>query len=117
MAAKHQYRADTVAAALVASVGIKSAAAQRVGCSVDTIERYIQRFPTVAAAYDQSRDRLLDAAESVLVSHLQENSLEAAKYVLSTIGRVRGYGPADAPAGLVAERIERIYVGVDVEAV
>ncbi|MEI2616004.1 MAG: helix-turn-helix domain-containing protein [Thermomicrobiales bacterium] len=31
------------------TAGIKTAAARRLGCNVSTIDRYIERYPTVAA--------------------------------------------------------------------
>lgn len=94
MAGKKAYSAADVIAALVATAGIKTAAARRVGCSVDTIDRYIRDYPTVAAASQQARSGIVDKAESILVTRLNNGEWDAAKFVLTTLGRDRGYGPS-----------------------
>lgn len=92
MANKPQFSAAAVAEALLATAGIKTAAAKRVGCSTDTIDRYIARYPTVAQAYKEARASIIDKAESVLLQRLNNGEWDAAKFVLTTIGRDRGWG-------------------------
>jgi hypothetical protein len=59
---------------------------------VDTIDRYIRDYPTVAAASQQARAGIIDKAESVLVTRLNNGEWDAAKFVLTTIGKDRGWG-------------------------
>lgn len=89
---KPQFSVKDVADALIANAGIKTAAAKRVGCSVDTIDRYIERYPTVREAYEQARVGIVDMAESILIGKLNAREWDAAKFVLTTIGKDRGWG-------------------------
>ena len=92
MSEKQRYSAQEVVDALIATAGIKTAAARHLGCHHDTITNYINRYPTVAAAYQQARDSIIDKAESVLVQRLNAREWDAAKFVLTTLGRDRGWG-------------------------
>lgn len=92
MAGKPAYTATDMAEAIRETAGIKTAAARRVGCSVGTVNNYIERYPTVAAAYEQARAGIVDMAESVLVRRLNAGEWDAAKFVLTTLGKDRGWG-------------------------
>ena len=94
---RERYSAKDVSAALVEARGVKAAAARHLGCSRNTIERYITLYPTVREAYELARAELIDLAESKLVEQLEAGEWPAVKYTLSTLGKARGY----------VERIER----------
>lgn len=87
-----RYTTEQVIDALRKSAGIKSQAARALGCNRLTVDNYIQRYPTVKAAYEEQRQVIIDAAESQLVKKLSAGEWDAVKYVLSTLGRDRGYG-------------------------
>ena len=62
------------------------------GCHVNTVKNYIKRYPTVAAAAEHQREGIVDMAESVLVRRLNAGEWDAAKFVLTTLGKDRGWG-------------------------
>lgn len=93
MAGKPAYTVTDMAEAIRETAGIKTAAARRIGCSVGTVNNYIERYPTVAAAYEQARAGIVDMAESVLVRRLNAGEWDAAKFVLTTLGKDRGWTP------------------------
>jgi len=88
---RERYSAKDVSAALVEARGVKAAAARHLGCSRNTIERYITLYPTVREAYELARAELIDLAESKLVEQLEAGEWPAVKYTLSTLGKDRGY--------------------------
>jgi len=90
--AKQRFSAAEVIAAIRAGGGIKTAAAKRLGCDVDTLDNYCSRYPMVDAAYRQARAGVVDAAESILLQRLAAGEWDAAKFVLTTLGRDRGWG-------------------------
>lgn len=92
MPAEPRYTAQQVSDALLDTAGIKSAAARKLGCTHQTVDNYIARYPTVAAAYEQARASIVDKAESVLLQKLNRNEWDAAKFVLTTLGKDRGWG-------------------------
>lgn len=93
MARNPSFTAAEMAEAIRETAGIKTAAARRLGCHMDTVTNYIDRYPTVAAAYEQARAGIVDMAESVLVRRLNAGEWDAAKFVLTTLGKDRGWTP------------------------
>lgn len=90
--AKPKYTPQQVIEALKQTRGIKSLAAQALGCDRSTIENYIAKHPRVKAAYEEQRATLVDVAEGHLAIKLDNGEWDAVKYVLNTLGRDRGYG-------------------------
>lgn len=91
MARQRKLKADDVIAAIRQSHGIKKIAAQRLGITRTTLNKYIRDFPTVQEAYEEEREALVDSAEAQLLIKIQEGFWPAISYVLSTLGRSRGY--------------------------
>lgn len=89
---KPRYNKRTVLRAIEGSGGIVSAVARRLGCDWATARAYIQRWPETQAAFEAERERILDLAEATLYRAIQEGDAQAAKWVLSRLGRHRGYG-------------------------
>lgn len=87
-----RYSKRTVLQAIEGSGGIVSAVAKRLGCDWATARAYIQRWPETQAAFEAERERILDQAETTLYRAIQEGDVQAAKWVLSRLGRHRGYG-------------------------
>lgn len=81
--------------AVLDSGGNLSEAAAEIGCSIQTIYNYRDKYPDVAEAITHAREEhdcdLLDTAEKKLKEHLEDGAAWAIKYVLSTKGKVRGY--------------------------
>jgi hypothetical protein len=88
----HRYTANQVAQALLATKGMVTLAAKRLGCTADTIQNYCKKFPTVAAAKESARTELLDLAELKLWAAIQRDEAWTIAFCLKTIGRSRGYG-------------------------
>jgi len=71
--------------------GNLSAAARYLGCSRNTIARYIENYPTVKAVYDEERETLIDFAENQLFQQVKDGNITAIIFTLKTIGKHRGY--------------------------
>lgn len=89
---EQRYTTEEVIAAITRARGIKVVAAKALGCNRLTIDNYIARHPTVKAAYEEQRATLVDIAEAQLLKKLDSAEWDAIKYVLSTLGKERGYG-------------------------
>jgi len=109
--AKQRYTAEQVIEALRGTMGIKSAAARRLGCHWTTVDRYIKRYPTVARAYEEERQSIVDLAEVKLVERLKDGDGTMIRFVLATLGKDRGYverrevtGEGGGPLTIIIER-------------
>jgi hypothetical protein len=60
--AKRRYSAEQVATALREARGLRSIAAERLGCSRGTVDQYVDRYPQVAAAAHAARTEVFAAA-------------------------------------------------------
>lgn len=100
---KAQFTAQDFIDAIPGTGGVISAIARRMGCAWRTAQKYIKEYPTVAQAYADECERMLDLAESVIYQNvriaselqrdgkLQVDSSDA-KWLLARKGRERGYG-------------------------
>ena len=86
-----KYKADEVIGAIRGTFGIKTAAAEALGCTRQTIDNYIKRHPTIARAYQEERERLLDMAESKFAQAIKGGEWAAISFALRTLGRNRGF--------------------------
>src|SRR4029453_9167187 len=89
--AKQRYTVAQVIAALRASKGMVSIAAQRLGCEQETVMNYCRRYPTVEAVKREARNEVLDEAELRLWQAIRRDEPWAIAFTLKTIGRSRGY--------------------------
>ena len=89
---KQRYTAAEVSAALRASRGMVSIAAQRLGCDQYTVLNYCRRYPSVEAVKKEARNEVLDECELRLWKAIQRDEAWAITFALKTIGRSRGYG-------------------------
>ena len=67
MSNRDRYTQTQLIEAIQAAKGIKSAAAQALGCSRQTVTNYIDLYPAVKAAYQEACEATLDLAESKLI--------------------------------------------------
>lgn len=63
-----QFTAQQMIDALIATRGMKTVAAKRLGCAYNTVVRYINKYPTVKAALDETKEELGDSIESTLLA-------------------------------------------------
>jgi hypothetical protein len=120
-----KFQVEMVAEALRQSGGIKLAAAQKLNCSAQTITNYVKRHPELAEVIRETKEELLDGAESALVKGiLDKDSRWHGAFVifyLKTQGKGRGYiergeisGPNGGPVPVVDvgklsdEELERV---------
>jgi len=88
---KNLFTAAQFIAAIPKTGGIITSIANKVGCTWNTAKSYINRHPTVLAAYRAECEVVLDMAESELIKALKRGDQWAVKYLLSTKGKARGY--------------------------
>ena len=94
MPGANQFKAQQFIDAIPGSGGIITTIAKRVGCSWHTAKKYVAEFATVAQAYVDECEKVLDAAESVIVGDIVENKdTQTAKWYLTMKGGGRGYAP------------------------
>lgn len=112
------FQANQFIAAIPGSHSIISTIAKRVGCSWNTAKKFIDEYPTVKAAFDAERESLLDVAESVLANNIKlalqqqyngkvpADSTDA-KWLLSRLGKDRGYSEKQEISLLVERELEK----------
>jgi hypothetical protein len=93
------YNAQTFIDAIPGTGGIVSAIARKVGCEWNTAKSYIDKFPTVKAAYDAECESMLDLAESTVLKNIKDGDTSDAKWYLTKKGKRRGYGDEVAVTG------------------
>ena len=94
MAGKQLFKAQDFIDAIPGTGGIITKIAARAGCSWHTAKKYIDNYPTVTQAYADECEKVLDAAESVVVGDIVEKKdVQTAKWYLTMKGADRGYAP------------------------
>lgn len=89
--ASDKFTIAQVVQALQNSAGINAGAAAQLKCSGSTIARYRAAYPEIETAVAEIEEDTLDLAETQLVKKLQDGSLAAILYYLSTKGKARGW--------------------------
>ena len=83
MASNTVHSAGDIINAIKGSAGIKTTIAKRLGVVRQSIDNYIERYPTVKEAYLTEKAGIDDAAQSVVINDiLQNRSVETAKWWL-----------------------------------
>jgi hypothetical protein len=105
-----KYSQKAVIEAIKSTHGLLVLAAERLGCSRQTIHNYARRYPAVQAAIDEERERILDLAESRLFEAVARGEAWALQFLLRTLGRWRGYSDrVDGAGGDMVVRV--VYEG------
>lgn len=86
------YTREQVLEAIAGSYGNVLTVARRLGCTWATARKYIDRWKETREALAQERMVLLDAAECVIYQAIEQNDAQTAKWVLSRLGKDRGWG-------------------------
>ena len=87
----NRYDMQTVLDAISGSGAIMSTIAKRLNCGWATARSYVQRWEETQQAYEDEEQTILDMAESTLYQAIRNNDVQAAKWVLSTKGKARGF--------------------------
>lgn len=82
---------DELLNAINGSYGIISTIADRLKINWNTARAYIKGDNDATTAYTNERNRMLDRAESCIISALESNDIQTAKWYLSVKGKDRGY--------------------------
>jgi hypothetical protein len=94
--AKQRFSKKDIIDALKTTNGIKASAAEMLSCNRRTIDNYIERYPDIAEAYKELREKVIDIGEIKLVKMVQDEThpkhWDAVRFLLTTLGRKRGYG-------------------------
>ena len=115
MGNKNQFTAKQFINAIPKTGGIVSAIAKKVGCSWDTAKKYITTYPTIASAYANECESVLDMAESKVISMMNKEDGAMLRYYLSTKGKSRGY--VERKEVEQSGSISVIGLGIDVDKV
>lgn len=91
MPRKNKFKAQQVIDAITKAKGILVVAAKSLGCSRTTVYNYMNKYPTVQAAYDEINESALDFAEGKLMELIRAGNLTAIIFYLKTKGKKRGY--------------------------
>jgi hypothetical protein len=83
--------AKQVAAKLTEAMGNIAAVARAFGVSRQAVAAFISRRPSLQAILQEARETMIDHAESAVFAAVLNGDLSAAKYVLSTVGKGRGW--------------------------
>lgn len=86
-----RFTVEQMCAAIVVKRGLVSAVAAHLRCDPETVRRYAKRYPTVAAALQEERERTTDVAEAALYQAISGGEAWAVCFYLKTQGKARGY--------------------------
>ena len=76
------YKAQDFLDAIPGSGGVISAIADKVGCEWHTVQRAIDRYPTVKEAYDDECHRVSDKAKHNIIKAVHGGDLPTSKWYL-----------------------------------
>lgn len=86
-----EFTAEQMIDAIKSARGLITVAAARLGCSPKTVHRYIDKYPTVAAAKKEAREGILDMTEARLYHAANDGEQWAVTFLLKNLGKDRGY--------------------------
>lgn len=89
--AKNGFTAAQVIQALEDADGYVSKTASLLGCSVQTIYNYRDRFVTVAEAWSNIKEQRHDFVENALHKQIKQGNITAIIFYLKTQAKDRGY--------------------------
>lgn len=101
-----QFREEQVIKALTESRGLIAPAAEALHCNRSTVRRYMERYPEVKEAQEEAVQASVDLAQSKLMVLIEREDWRAIRYMLSTLGKDRGF----------TERQEIVAVGDEAES-
>jgi len=75
----------------LSSRGVKSTIYGRLGCTRQTLDNYLARYPDLAALIEVEGESIIDLAESQLLVAMAQGDMRAILFVLETKGKRRGW--------------------------
>ena len=105
------YSAKQIIEALEDTKGMKTLAAKKLGCSYNTIQRYINEYPTVKEAYEKAHNLMGDAVELKLYEKAMSGDTTAMIFMLKTKFKERGYVERKEVTGKDGEAMEHTHSG------
>ncbi len=113
MGAPKTYTQADILDAIKGSGSIVSTVAKRLKCEWITAKRYIEKWESTKQAFSDESETILDLAESTLYTAIKAGDVQAAKWVLSTKGKTRGFTERHEVTGPEGTqlKIEVEYVG------
>lgn len=91
MGRKKRYTAEKIIAAIQYTRGMQYLAARHLGCSYETLRKYIKQYPSIRAAIDLERGEMVDLAELKLWEAIDNGQPWAVTLALKHLGKDRGY--------------------------
>lgn len=107
--ANEKWTAKQMIDAIEQSKGILAQAARIVGCSRHTVTNYIDRYPTVKAAFDEANETTIDYVESQLLKQIGAGVPAATIFFLKTKAKHRGYVERQEHTGKDGEPLVKGY--------
>jgi len=89
--AHEKYTPQQFVDAIKACKGMKTLAANRVGCTYKTFMEYSRKYPEINEAVQDSREQMLDHVELKLYDRCMNGDTTALIFMLKTLGKQRGY--------------------------
>lgn len=90
---------NAILEAIKGSGGIMSTIARKLGVTWHTADSWIRESGELMEALKDEKEIILDMAESTLLKKIKEGDEQSAKWYLSKIGKLRGYGDSVAIEG------------------
>lgn len=82
------------------SGGIMSTIARRLGVTWHTADTWVKQYDETKQALQDERETILDLAESTLFKNIKDGNSQDAKWLLSTMGKNRGYNERQEITGV-----------------
>jgi len=87
----YRVKKATVLEAIRGTGGIVSQIAKRLSVDWSTARKYINAWDETKKAFEDERETILDMAERTLFKSVKDGNSQDAKWVLSTLGKNRGF--------------------------
>ena len=106
------FGSDLIKDALIKTRGNVTKTAESIGMTREALHARIAKDEDLQAALSEAREIRLDRAEKIVEDHLDRNDLGAAKFVLSRLGRHRGWGEKVEVSGQMTQRTEIVLLEI-----
>lgn len=93
-----------------------STIAEKLGVTWNTAKSYVNKWPETIQAFEDERNRIVDMAESVLVKSIRNGDTQDAKWLLSRLGKDRGYVERQETTGKDGGPIQTESAEMDLDA-
>ena len=87
-----EYTKEELIKAIKGSAGIISTIAKKLDCTWVTANTYCQKYEETKAALADENEAVLDLSETTVLQSIKGGDVQAAKWLLSTKGKKRGWG-------------------------